>query len=427
MKGHMILPSVIRAGLRRRRAVRYLALLTAATALCVVAARAETVVSDQLWVTALKVPTYSDLKVANNKVYLTSTQPNGPNVFALSASTGKVDWKFATSGAIAIPPTVGPDQVFVASDTGKTHFMRALNAKTGDLVWQYTRNQPPECMCSHPSALDAGLLFAQTDGHSLYAFAPYAPNVPSRRIWQFAGDGAKLTPPTVAGGRVVFGSADHKLYALDAGTGKPSWVAATGYGFVAQPLVVDGLVIAGNRGGTLHAYDLKSGRSVWSFSTSGAIDTRPLADNGRLYLVSEDRTLSALDIHTGKLIWQKTLLDYSAFSPTIPDGRVIVADRAGDLVSFNARTGRQIWKTTLDGTPFSQPHAWHGEIVLKVGDHEVAGYAVASGRALWRYRQSAVVTAPAFGNNAIFVAASSGRVVALKAPSSAATDRSMGG
>jgi eukaryotic-like serine/threonine-protein kinase len=412
----MILSSVVRGGLRLLRAMRCLALLAASTALSVAAARAGTVTSDQMWVTTLKVPVYSDLRVADNKVYLTSTQPNGPNVFALSAATGKVDWKFATNGAIAIPPTVGPDQVFVASDIGNTHFMRALNAKTGDLVWQYTRNQPPECMCSHPSVLDSGLLFAQTDGHGLYAFAPYAPNVPSRRIWQFVGDGAKLTPPTVADGLVTFGSADHKLYALDAKTGKTSWVAATGYGFVAQPLVVDGLVIAGNRGGTLYAYDLKSGKSAWSFSTNGAIDTKPLADGGRLYLVSEDRTLSALDTHTGKLIWQTNLLDYSASSPIIASDDVIVADRAGDLVSFDARTGHQVWKTELRGTPFSQPHAWYGEIVLKVGDHEVAGYAMASGHERWRYQRSSVVTAPAFGNNAIFVAASSGRVVALKEP-----------
>lgn len=391
---------------------RYLALGVALGTVGVPAAGATSSV-DQMWTTSLQVPIYNNLQIADDTIYLTSSQPTGPNVFALSAATGKVDWKFATSGAIAIPPTVDPDQVFVASDIGNTHFMRALNARSGDLVWQYTRNQPPECMCSHPSVLESGLLFAQTDGHSLYAFAPYAPNVPSRRIWQFVGDGAKLTLPTVADGLVTFGSADHKLYALDAKTGKTSWVAATGYGFVAQPLVVDGLVIAGNRGGTLHAYDLKSGKSAWSFSTNGAIDTKPLAGADRLYLVSEDRTLSALDTRSGKLIWQANLLDYSAFSPVIAGGDVIVADRAGDLVSFDASTGQQVWKTELDGTPFSQPHAWHGEIVLKVGDHEVAGYADSSGHPLWRYRRSAVVTAPVFGHDAVFIAASNGQVVGV--------------
>jgi outer membrane protein assembly factor BamB len=161
------------------------------------------------WSTALKVPVYNTPQERDGQVYLTSIQSSGPNVFAIDSSTGKPLWTFATQGSIAIPPTVGPTQVFVASDVGNTHFMRAIDVKTGQLIWTYTRDQPPECMCSYQSTLTGGLLFAQTDGHSLYAFEPSGA-VPSKRLWSFDGDGALLTKPVLADGVVVVGSSERR-------------------------------------------------------------------------------------------------------------------------------------------------------------------------------------------------------------------------
>ncbi len=280
-----------------------------------------------VWSTQIGVPVYAPLRISQKHVYLTSVQAEGPNVFALDNRTGKILWRYATGGAITIPPTVGKTQIFVASDIGNTHFMRALNAKTGALVWQYTRNKPPECMCSHDSHVDAGLLFSQTDGHNLYAFAPIG-NIPSQRIWQFKGDGAKLTPPVASDGVVVFGSADHDVYALDAKTGAVRWIAKTGYGFVAQPVIVDHIVVIGNRGGNIHAYDLKTGKPLWSFPTNGPIDTKAVARGDTVYLASEDRNIYALTTKSGKLLWQSVMADYTNYAPVVTNSEVIAANRA---------------------------------------------------------------------------------------------------
>ncbi len=240
------------------------------------------------WSSLVGHPVYATPRYRDGRVYLTTTQSQGPNVFALNAANGTIIWRYATAGAVTVSPTVGKSQVFVASDIGATHFMRALNAKDGALVWQYTRTQPPQCMCSHNATVGANLVFAQTDGHDLYAFAPMG-NMPSRRLWQFKSDGARLTQPVTAQGLVVFGSADDDLYALDATKGARRWIAKTGYSFVAPPLVVNNQVIGGNRGGTVHAYALTTGKSLWSFATNGPIDFAPISRDSRVYVVSEDR------------------------------------------------------------------------------------------------------------------------------------------
>lgn len=365
-----------------------------------------------VWSTRIGVPVYAPLRVGQGDIYLTSVQDKGPNVFALNSATGKISWRYATHGAIAISPTVGKTQIFVASDIGQVHFMRALDARTGSLVWQYTRTNPPECMCSHDAHTGAGLVFTQTDGHSLYAFAPIGV-VPSRRIWQFKGDGAKLTTPTVSNGVVVLGSADHNVYALDAKTGAVRWTAKTGYGFVARPTIVGGAVIIGNRGGTVHAYDLSSGKPIWSFSTSGAIDTRVVTCGNIVYLASEDRNIYALDAKSGKLLWQSAMADYTDYAPLIAGSAVIAGNRAGDLVAFSAADGKEMWRSPLGGTPFSQPTVWNHAIVLKIGDHAVGAFAALSGKPLWRYGSKAVLTPPVLGATHIYLASSAGRVIAL--------------
>jgi outer membrane protein assembly factor BamB len=368
---------------------------------------------DIVWSAKLGAPVYAAPRHSGGQIYVTSTQSTGPNVFALDAHSGAIKWRYATSGAITVAPTVGTTQVFVASDIGDTHFMRALDAKTGALVWQYTRNKPPECMCSHDAHVGNGLLFAQTDGHSLYAFAPVGA-IPSQRIWQFKGDGARLTDPVTSDGLVLFGSANHSLYALDAKTGAVRWTAQTGYGFVAAPVVAGGIAIAGNRGGTVHAYAVATGKPAWNFATAGAIDQPAVIRGDRVYVVSEDRTVYALGLKTGHPLWQHRLADYALSAPVLAGGAAIVADRAGDLLALDDATGKTIWRTVLAGTPLSRPILWHEDVVLKIGDHMVAAYAASTGASAWDYTTKAVVTDPVATSAGIALATSGGRVLTVR-------------
>jgi outer membrane protein assembly factor BamB len=366
------------------------------------------------WSTALNVPVYTAPQAADGRLYLTSMQPTGANVFALNGGDGKILWPFATQGAVAIPPTIGRNQVFVASDIGNTHYLRAIDAKTGALIWAYTRNQPPECMCSQASILSGNMLFAQSDGHSLYAFAPDGA-APSKRLWQFAGDGAPLTSPVVADGLVVFGSGDHNVYALNAQTGKTVWTGSTGYVFTADPVISNGVVIIGDQGGNFDGFDLKTGKSLWSTAANAAIDNAAAVRAGTAYLVSEDHNVYALDIKTGNQLWTYTMDDYAPFAPVLAGNLVIAANRAGQLIALNTATGKPAWQTDLAGTPFSQPILWPQEnaVVLKVGDHEIAAFNTTTGKTLWRYNTNAVVTSPVPLGHNIAVATSTGEVMAL--------------
>ncbi len=366
-----------------------------------------------IWTTALHAPVYEPPQARGGSLFLTSLQAAGPNLFAIDGHSGKLLWQVATQGAIAIPPTIGTTQVFVASDIGATHFLRAIDAKSGLVIWQYTRSQPPECMCSQASIFSGGMLFAQSDGHSLYAFAPNGA-APSKRLWQFPGNGAPLTSPVVAGGLVVFGSGDHDDYALDAKTGAVKWTGTTGYVFTADPAIAGSTVVIGDQGGNIDGFDLHTGKPLWS-NSAGTIDVAAAVAANTAYLVSEDHNVYAFNATTGAQLWQYGMDDYASFSPILAGNLVIVANRAGELLAIDAKSGNLAWSTDLNGTPFSQPEFFPAEhaVILKIGDHAIGAFAIATGKPLWLYDTKQVVTPPVVDGNTVDIVTSIGQAIAL--------------
>jgi alcohol dehydrogenase (cytochrome c) len=141
-----------------------------------------------------------------------------------------------SSQNIEATPLVVDGVIFIAADAG--HIF-ALDAKTGDVIWQYKR------------AIPSGLPLA---------FGPV-----NRGL-------------AVSGSTLLFGTSDGYLVALGANDGKLIWETSvaspsSGYSVTGAPLVVNGSVIVGISGGEfgirgfLAAYDVSNGEQQWKFYT----------------------------------------------------------------------------------------------------------------------------------------------------------------
>src|SRR5436309_1642443 len=87
--------------------------------------------------------------------------------------------------------------------------------------------------------------------------------------------------PTIADGLIYIGSDNGNLYAFDAtmagqSNWVPKWVAATNpatptkqRGIASSPAVADGLVYVSSRDGKLYAFDASTGQPKWVASTKG--------------------------------------------------------------------------------------------------------------------------------------------------------------
>ncbi|MEE9148271.1 MAG: methanol/ethanol family PQQ-dependent dehydrogenase, partial [Candidatus Tectomicrobia bacterium] len=146
-------------------------------------------------------------------------------------------WSYST-GVIEghqSPPMVNNGIMFVTTPENQ---VLALDAKTGRLLWRYTRELPDDLLQLHPTNRGVGL----------------------------------------HGDKVYLATVDTHLIALDAKTGKVVWDTTvenylTGYYMTLAPLVAKGKVMVGMSGGELgirgfiQAFDAETGQSVWKTHT----------------------------------------------------------------------------------------------------------------------------------------------------------------
>jgi outer membrane protein assembly factor BamB len=141
--------------------------------------------------------------------------------------------------------------------------------------------------------------------------------------WLQPSSPARPTAPVAAGDMVFLGDDRGVLRAVDANNGKVRWQAYTAGAIFQSPAVWEGRVYVGSADGRVYAFEAATGRRLWTFRAAPADrwipvygklhSTWPVAggvvvDNGVLYaaagIANYDGThVYALDAITGKLKW----------------------------------------------------------------------------------------------------------------------------
>jgi alcohol dehydrogenase (cytochrome c) len=238
---------------------------------------------------------------------------------ARNAGSLRVAWSWALPpGSTESTPLVHDGVMFVA---GAGDRVQALDARTGDLLWQYTRRLPQGVSGGYKRgiALYGDRLYIGTpDTHVIALDAKTGSVVWDQQIGDPSVREGIAGGPLVAKGKVMVGTTGTgvgavpggpQIVALDADTGTVAWRVRT----IAQP---------GEPGGDSWngvPLDKRSGASVWTpgsydartglayFGTGNTYDTAPLVTPiGRPGVTSDalytDSTL-AIDPDTGKIVW----------------------------------------------------------------------------------------------------------------------------
>jgi outer membrane protein assembly factor BamB len=232
-------------------------------------------------------------------------------VLALAAKTGRIVWHRQFAGCVAASPAVGDGVVYLG-------FM-----------------DPPPCRGTAPSFLSA--LDART----------------GRTIWRFRA-GVIETPPLLVGGRVYFGSWDHRVYAVDARTGRLDWSFATGDRVKGGVAFARRTIFAGSYDGRLYALDARSGRLRWTAGGGalGGLYATPSVANGRVFVGSTNGRVYAFASASGRLLWSTRTGSYVYSPAALAGGMAYIGSYDHRLYAFSQATGRIRW--TFDaGAPIS--------------------------------------------------------------------------
>lgn len=267
------------------------------------------------WTVTMEGRLGSGLAAAGNRVYAPSYDGH---VYAIDAATGDVRWRFDAGGVVDSIPLVEGDTVYVKLPHDQ---VIALNAATGAARWRYD-----------PKTL------APTDQPTNWS------------------------PLIMTDDRLLFGSQDGRLYALEAAGGERAWASAEGTERPAPPTPAGELGWVGGRDGSLSAIDLGTGEAVWTWHPPAAVEPEllsgimwpPVVVGDRLYAASLDGNLYAFRGATDGGDWrlQRQLAERvrEALGEAMGPNETIGTAEVQSLVNLGERVkGFLVWESNRSG------------------------------------------------------------------------------
>lgn len=316
------------------------------------------------------------------------------DVVAFDVKTGKKAWQIdlsdvnnergfftsRTSALLAGGPTAGMGKVFIGSENGKIY---ALDAKTGDLLWQ--GDVKGEIITA--PALDSGILVVNSASGEMKAFNATS----GEEVWKIEQDVPPLTlrglsAPVMASGGVVIGTADGNVTVYLLEKGQQGWTAevgeATGSTELERVIDVDTApVIFGDKiyaissRGNLVAIELKSGRVLWKRQYSSY---RHLSvHRNSIYLTNLRGHVYSIDRINGLERWSNlTLSNRGVTGPAVVDKYVVVGDFEGYLHWLDQETGEIVARHEVDSSGiYSTPTVDHNIIYVQSRDGDIEAIA----------------------------------------------------
>ena len=265
-------------------------------------------------------------------------------IVGLSRTTGLPLWPaFQCEGGVFSAPLLLDHMLYAGSADGALY---AIDARTGERKWHYTVE---DAVLTAPVARDTLLYFA--GGGAFYAVGRSS----GQLVWKYGGCGTVECKPCLAGNRVIFGSWDGKVRALDTATGQQLWIWTRQSNFYYAPAAcwpvasADKLFVTDPERYT-SALDLATGRTVWSSKNPEVYDSIGISGDGsRLYVRSLDGALYAFSTAaaTQQKIWQSDVGYGWDSTPSMPieiEGVVYSAGKKGFVAANDGATGATWWK-----------------------------------------------------------------------------------
>jgi outer membrane protein assembly factor BamB len=230
-------------------------------------------------------------------------------------------WKTDVGLGYATPLIVG-SRVYVFSRRGENEVMTALDASTGEEVWQ---NLYP-------------VSFTMNKGAARH------------------GPGPKSTP-VVANGRIFTIGMTGVVTAFNADTGKQLWQKPgstvvpmfTTHSF--SPVVERGLVIfhvGGHDKGAITAFDVNSGAEKWSWPGDGPGYGSPIVatlDGTRQIIALTQGKLVGLNASSGTLLWERPFVSNNFTNSATPVlvGNTVIVSNGGPVTAFTIVKKNTTW------------------------------------------------------------------------------------
>jgi outer membrane protein assembly factor BamB len=386
------------------------------------------------------------------------------HLYAVDVNTGKLVWAYKGPGPLFFPgnPIVGDGKVYATTgqsasfnpDTGEysPSEFACLDAYTGQVIWTlpveaYPPRESTAIAYGHLYLIPGFVKAQQMDEYTTYdqvwaigtqawpmwrhdaAHTGVGQSGPANLTldWKFSAEGAVVSSPSVADGRVYFGSRDEHVYCVDAETGAFIWDFKTTAAIVSSPAVVDGRVYVGPDDGTIYCLDAYNGSLIWATYAGGYVEANfgaavnlrssPTVVGGKVYVGSLDTNVYCLDAEKGAVDWTFKTNGTITSSPAVVDGAVYITSQepgSGGLYVLNATNGDLIQRITIPyvlanrGTDMhASPAVADGMIFAASNKRTYYGINATTGNVMWSFTdpdaEEFIIASPIYHDGTVYL------------------------
>lgn len=262
-------------------------------------------------------------------------------------------------------------------------------------------------------------------------------------IWEFRTGQAVRSSPAVVDGVLYVGSSDHRLYALDALTGKERWSFATGGRITSAPSVNERQVVVTSQDNYVHFIDRKTakrkfdyevsltdgsaaiaGDSVFVSDVSGAIRRihwgereQPFEKAIRAVRRWMFRWGMADDLPSQKGVVWVTKEPHESFvgTPAVDRSTVFASTASGVLLAYDRMTGAQLWRAAVATVALTSPTVVGNQLMVGDGSGTLSSVDASTGDVGWQSVVSGgVMESAAISEATLVLMTEAGRLYAFR-------------
>ena len=154
-----------------------------------------------------------------------------------------------------------------------------------------------------------------------------------------------LTKPIRVGKRIVVGSFDGPLRAIERVNGEIAWQQED-LPCEGSPALVGSILVVGTTEGRAVGVRTSSGAEKYSTELPGGVTTDVVTDGKHAYMVTENGWAVCIEPANGKVVWSRQIAQAFLAGPAVGSGVMVIASDDGTVAGLDSSDGRSLWQKT---------------------------------------------------------------------------------
>ncbi len=276
----------------------------------------------QIWAVNTDYGIYDAPVIVNGIVYACSGNINLPGkIYALDAVTGQVRWSFPTAEYVKVKPTIANNMVYAYPE----HAVYALDADTGRECWSVTI----KAGVSNRPVIASGTMYLSTDRGYCYELDALT----GQKLDTFTDMGEVYSAETTVDGIDCICAFENELYSIDMKAQQIRWSIQLDKHVSGDLVLKNGVAYIGSHGGfvgdsantKLHAIDASTGKILWVAHLKHEIESAPVVADNMVCVSTFGRELYGIDLQNGHILFVAKVGKGRINRPSIENSRIFVS------------------------------------------------------------------------------------------------------